>query len=184
METQILSFYPTPVGTRFITLFGYSSKGVPGLEINGLGKYGKNLKEKIIYLNRIRKIKTPIRRIVISLDANELDPNAGAAQLRWLELPALLVFWHLIGAIKVASLEDCICSGEVKVGGEIVHLSPPSDLFEKMPESEEGHKIIQARPCSKLWHMDSKLFLGHIPNLQFKTYMERVSETPIKSIIA
>lgn len=185
METQIQSFYPTPIGTKFITVFGYSTKGVPGLEINGLGKFGKNLKEKIIYLNKIRRIKIPIRRIVISLDANDLDSGAGASQLRWLELPALLAFWHLVGAIKVSTLEDCLCAGEVKVSGEVIHLHPAKDFLFKIPEGfSEDMKIIQKSPFEGLWHMDSKMFLEHIPNMRFKTYMERVSETPMKSIIA
>ena len=152
METQVQSFYPTPIGTRFISIFGYSSKGVPGLEINGLGKFGKNLKEKIIYLNRIRKIKVPVRRIVISVDANDLESNAGANQLRWLEFPMLLAFWHLIGALKVSTLEDCVCAGEIKVNGEIIHLHPPKDFLSKIPPAISADlKIIQQLDYDGLW---------------------------------
>jgi hypothetical protein len=43
METQIKAFYKTPQGIRFVTLFGYASKGVPALEINGFGKLSKNI---------------------------------------------------------------------------------------------------------------------------------------------
>ncbi|MEX0799399.1 MAG: hypothetical protein WD025_08135 [Bacteriovoracaceae bacterium] len=185
METQVQSFYPSPIGIKFISVFGYSTKGVPGLEINGLGKFGKNLKEKIIYMNKIRKIKIPVRRVVISLDSNELDPSANWNQLKWLEFPTLLAFWHLVGAVKVSTLEDCLCAGEIKVGGEVIHLRPPPNFLNKLPESfPKELKIIQKESNEDLWHMDSKLFLEHIPNLRFKTHMESVSETPIKSIMA
>ena len=185
METQVQSFYPTSIGTRFITIFGYSTKGVPGLEINGMGKFGKNLKEKIIYLNKIRKIKVPIRRIVISLDSNDLEGQTNFNQLKWLELPTLLAFWHLIGAIKVSTLEDCLASGEIKVNGEIIHLHPAEDFLRKLPPGFSADlKIIQKEPSEDLWHLDSNLFLENIPRLKFKTYMESVSEIPIKSIMA
>lgn len=185
METRIQAFYPSPSGMKFITIFGYSTKGVPGLEINGMGKFGKNLKEKIVYLNRIRKIRMPVRRIVISLDVNDLDPAASSRQLKWLELPALLTFWHLIGVVQAATLQDCLCSGEVKVNGEIVHLAPPAGLESRMPFTEnQGMKIIHESPCKEFLYLDSRLFLKNIPGLIFRTHMERVSETPMKSIIA
>lgn len=170
METRIQAFYPAPLGTKFITIFGYSTKGVPGVEINGFGKFGKNLKEKIIYLNKIRRIRVPVRRIAISLDANDLDQSAGPGQLKWLELPALLAFWHLIGALPAATLEDCLCSGEIKVGGEIIHPKAPQDLRDKVPAHMGGDlKIIQSLPCEGLFHLDSEMFLEGIPGLSFRT---------------
>lgn len=191
METQVQSFLRTPMGVKFITVFGYASKGVPGLEINGLGKFGKNVKEKIIYISRIRKIKTPIRRFVISVDVNDIEPNTGSNQLKWLEFPVLMAYWHLVGALKASTLEDCICAGEIKVSGEVTHLSPPENFSSKLPPALSGLaqdlKIIQEDPVEGMWHMDSKLFLEHIPGLEFRTYspyIERVSETPIKSAIA
>ena len=44
METQLQTCYFTKKGPHLITLFGYSTKSIPGLEINGLGKYGKAIK--------------------------------------------------------------------------------------------------------------------------------------------
>lgn len=180
METQIQAFYPSAVGTQFLTVFGYSSKGVPGLEIHAPNKQTRNLKEKIIYLNRIRGIKLPVRRIVLCVDVNEV--SAHGAQLKWLELPILLAFWHLIGALNVPRLDDCICSGEVRVSGEIVHYHPNKDFGMKMPSSfTKNLKMIHTVPVDELWHIDSRMFLSHIPELSFQTYMESDSEIPMNS---
>ena len=82
METQIKAFYKTPQGIKFVRVFGFSTKGVPSLEINGLGKLSKNVKEKIIYLTRTRKLQIPMRRFVICLDLNELSEK-DVNHLKW-----------------------------------------------------------------------------------------------------
>jgi hypothetical protein len=56
METQLQSCYFTKKGPSLITLFGYSSKSIPGLEINGLGKFGKSIKEKLMPLGDDMKV--------------------------------------------------------------------------------------------------------------------------------
>ena len=47
METEIKSYIKTKTGIKVITIFGYASRGVPGVEINGVGKLSKNIKEKL-----------------------------------------------------------------------------------------------------------------------------------------
>ena len=68
MDTQIKSFYKSPQGIKFVTIFGHATKGVPALEINGVGKLSKNIKEKLIFITRTRKLPIPLRRFVICVD--------------------------------------------------------------------------------------------------------------------
>ena len=76
METQLHSCYFTKKGPELVTLFGYSSKSIPGLEINGLGKYGKAIKEKIIFVTRTRGLQIPIKRFVLNVELFYFLPSS------------------------------------------------------------------------------------------------------------
>ena len=92
METQIYSYFKTPKGLKVVTIFGYATRGVPGLEITGFGKLSKNIKEKLIYITRTRKLKLPTKRFVICIDINDFDHDSTSQDLKWLEFPTLLIF--------------------------------------------------------------------------------------------
>lgn len=174
METEIRSFISTTMGTQVADIFGYSTNGIPGFEIHGLGKQGKSLKEKIIYMTRLRKIRVPNKRIVVNVDFGELNTQISEKQLLWLEYPILLLYWYLIGVLPIRRLDDCIASGRLEVKGEIVHAPIPKDLLQKLSHIFNPIQMRQLKLiCSEkhscgLWNIDSRLLLEHIPNLNFK----------------
>jgi hypothetical protein len=173
METQINSFFTTAHGSKVITIFGYSTKGVPGLEVIGMGKLAKNIKEKCIYLTRIRRLSTPLRRFVICVDLNDLDDKIGWQHLKWLEFPILLAYWHMAGLIPVNKLEDCLTAGHVNAKGEVVHLPLPEDIQDKLkqkfnPLISQGIKHISCGEDEKLWNINSSMLCEHIPQMSFK----------------
>jgi hypothetical protein len=191
METQIKALYKTPQGIKFVTIFGYASKGVPSLEINGAGKLSKNIKEKLIYFTRLRKLPIPLRRFVVCLDLNELNIQS-TQNLKWLEFPLLLTYWYLCGLIPIKKLDNCIASGWIKTNGEIFQMDLPAsfkDVFRESfnPIEQKSMKLISVynKHGGALDIIDSSLLLEHIPNLNFKVdYIERASAIPTNSLMA
>jgi len=192
METQIHSFYQSPKGAKLVTIFGYATKGVPGLEINGAGKLSKNIREKLIYLTRTRRLSLATKRFVICVDINDLDTSQDWGQLKWLEFPILLLFWYLAGLIPISKFDDCLCAGWISSSGEIYQKEQPKELTrllrEKLnPVEMKSLKYItmaETEESSPLWTIDSHLLLEHIPNLKFKIdYIDKVSDKPINSFI-
>lgn len=175
METRLNSFYITPMGTKTITLFAYATKGVPGLEVNGISKFSKNIKEKIIFITKQRNIKIPNLRYVLCIDMNDFDERLGWAQLKWLELPLLLTYWHLAGVIKIKKLDNCFCAGEIKVTGDIIHLYPPNDLLEKINNDKRFHRwsFIQNFSSEDVNVLNSEYLFQDIPELRIKNYKQR-----------
>lgn len=93
METQLQSCYLTKKGPSLVTLFGYSTKSVPGLEINGLGKYGKFIKEKIVFITRSRGLQIPLKRFVLNVEISDDLGDLESSSVKWLEYPLLLHYW-------------------------------------------------------------------------------------------
>lgn len=168
METQVKAFYQTNKGFEVFTIFGYATKGVPGLEINGAGKLSRNIKEKLIFLTRNRKLLIPHNRFVICVDQNDQLQN-DEQLLKWLEFPLLLTYWYLAGLIPIKKLENCISSGWMKANGEIFHydLSDQmrNQILRRLPpiEREQCLFIGGAESC-----IHSSMLLEHIPGLSFK----------------
>lgn len=162
MNTQIQSYAFSARSPGPVTLFGYSSKSVPGLEINGMGKYGKILKEKIIYLTRSRQLSIPLNRYVISF---EYDLDCDVKALRYLDLPILIMYWYLAGLIKMGRLDNCLISGTI---------SPSGVIEEKMDKElirialEESWLLIGSSASeNSVPSISIRELLGHIPQLTF-----------------
>jgi len=174
MESEIRSFINTSNGSRLINIFGYTSRGIPGFEVHGLGKHNKEIKEKLIYLTRLRKIRVPPRRVVINIDTGEYELKSTDKNILWLDYPILLLYWYLIGILPIKQLNDCIAIGKVSVQGEIEHGLIPNDLLKSLgcqfnPVEMRQLKLIGAKKINcGLWNIDSKLLLEHIPQLSFK----------------
>ncbi|EQC48914.1 hypothetical protein M899_3170 [Bacteriovorax sp. BSW11_IV] len=118
MQTYLKSLVPSLGKKCFIDLFGYTTKGIPGLEIIGLGKRGKLLKEKVIFLTRSLQVEVPHRRYVLCFDDERLL-ELGVDDFRNLELPVLILFWSLAGVIPFRKLDDCCSLGRFNIRGEI-----------------------------------------------------------------
>lgn len=192
METQIYSYVQTPKGPRVITIFGYATRGVPGIEISGCGKLGRNIKEKLIYMTRVRKLKLPTKRFVICVDLNDLEFDLPQAELKWIEFPILLMFWYLAGLIPIKKLDDCICAGWVDTRGDIFQSFAPVMLKQMMrkkvnPVVLNSLKLITSVSNEEhgLWSIDTSMLLEHIDQLNFKIdYIDKLSATPLNSSIA
>lgn len=119
MQTQIYSSFLTKKGAQPVILFGYSTKSIPGLEINGLGKYGKAIKEKIIFLSKKNHIKIPLSRFVLNIEISDEWGEVSSQNVMWLEYAFLLLYWHLAGALPLCSLDNCFALGSIKAEGII-----------------------------------------------------------------
>lgn len=117
MQTQIYSSFLTKKGAEPVILFGYSSKSIPGLEINGLGKYGKGIKEKIIFLTKKNQIKIPLLRFVLNVEISDEWGEVNSQNVKWLEYAFLLLYWHLAGALPLRTLENCFALGAIRAEG-------------------------------------------------------------------
>ncbi len=129
MQTQIQGVFSHMRGYELVKIFGYTSQGLPGIEIIGMGAAGRILKEKMIFLSRSRSMKFPLKRYVLGVEMDESAKTFGDDSLRWLEFPFLLCFWTLCGFLPITKLDDCIAAGKISVNGTIEELSFPKKIY-------------------------------------------------------
>ncbi|MCK5073579.1 MAG: hypothetical protein KAQ98_09155 [Bacteriovoracaceae bacterium] len=119
MDTRITALYPIGCSWARTNIFGYASKGIPGLEIVGLGKNGKTIKEKFIFITRREKLRLPLKRYVICIEEFSTEKDIMLSNLRWIELPMLVLFWSMAGLLPIGRLDDCLAAGKIQVDGMI-----------------------------------------------------------------
>lgn len=73
MEIKINAIVPNRSNYQWSEIFGYTSKGQPGIEVIGLGSKGRAIKEKLTYLSKRRKLQFPVLRFVICAEGDDLD---------------------------------------------------------------------------------------------------------------
>jgi hypothetical protein len=167
METQLQSCYLTKKGPSLVTLFGYSTKSVPGLEINGLGKYGKFIKEKIVFITRARGLQIPLKRFVLNVEISDDLGDLESSSVKWLEYPLLLHYWFLAGFIPISKLDNCFAIGSVTPSGIIEE--PISQDFIELCEGQNLHLISSVNEVkSPMGFIDARELLGQIMHLEFK----------------
>lgn len=132
MQTKINSLIKTKVGWERVTIFGYSNRSVPGLDIQGLGSHGRNMKEKFIFICKERKISFPFKRYILCVDLSEIKTNLEKDSITYLELPLLMVFFYLGGFLPIRTLEDCLSVGHISVAGKIFEPEIPMDKFDDL----------------------------------------------------
>lgn len=130
-----------------VDIFGYASKGIPGIEILGIGKHGRMIKEKFVYLSREKKIKFPCKRFVLCIEGDLENKKFKEEEFRYLELPLLIMLWSLSGELPVSNLDDCFSIGKISVIGEISSFELKEELQIKLWENlihfeEKKFKII------------------------------------------
>jgi hypothetical protein len=144
MNRQMFAMVPKNNDLSFCELFGYRTRGLPGLEIVGLGQRGRLIKEKLLYLNRKNNIKVPPRRYVICIEDQMVEKLKGE-DLHWLELPLLIMYWSMAEIIPIKNLEDCFCGGKINASGKITMAPIPIESLASVNERlESGQKIITA----------------------------------------
>ncbi|HXH74661.1 MAG TPA: hypothetical protein VNJ08_06825 [Bacteriovoracaceae bacterium] len=166
METQLQSCYFTKKGPSLITLFGYSTKSVPGLEINGLGKYGKAIKEKIVYITRSRGLQIPLKRFVLNVETCDDLGDLEGASVKWLEYPLLLHYWFLAGLLPISKLDNCMAIGSLTPSG-LVEEFFNEDVM-KLCDEYDLHLIASTSNFeSPRGVIDGKDLFGRIASLDF-----------------
>lgn len=118
MQTYINSFQIIDRKFKTFKIFGYSSKGMPGVEVVGFGKQSRLLKEKLIYFTKTYGIRVSNRKYVICLEEDEsrvLQNN----EMLWFEVPSLILLWTLADVFPLKNINECFCSGKLRATGEI-----------------------------------------------------------------
>jgi hypothetical protein len=167
METQLQSCYFTKKGPALVTLFGYATKSVPGLEINGLGKYGRAIKEKIVFVTRTRQLQIPLKRFVLNVElSDELGDLEGSA-VKWLEYPLLLHYWFLAGLLPISKLDNCLALGSLSPSGLVEE--PLSLAVVELCDAHNLHLISSSGDVnSPRGVIDGKDLFGQVTELEFK----------------
>ena len=165
METQLQTCYFTKKGPKLVTLFGYSTKSVPGLEINGLGKYGKAIKEKIVFITRSRQLQIPLKRFVLNAEITDDLGDLESSSVKWLEYPLLLHYWFLAGLLPISKLDNCLAVGSLTPNGDV--LEPLYPEVVKLCSLHQLHLIASTMVESTEGIIDGKDLFGAIAELQF-----------------
>ncbi|MCK6594261.1 MAG: hypothetical protein L6Q33_03605 [Bacteriovoracaceae bacterium] len=131
-------------------VFGYTTKGIPGIEIVGLGKHGRQMKEKFIYLSKERGIRYPHLRYILCVEGEIEGKKFKNEEFRYLELPLLLMLWKMADVLPIYELTDCFAAGKISIQGEIDYLQLPlktqEHLFHELGQESVGiPKLIAPR---------------------------------------
>lgn len=174
METQMKGMVMGPKGPKGINLFAYSTNGLPGLEIHLGNLSTKNLREKFIFLTKVRRLSIPIKRYVIcaELEGMKIDEE----QISYLELPLLILYWHLAGLIPLMNLSSCFTQGSISSLGQIHHASFPEAIYLNL--KKEFEKIGQ-RNFTLILEGDASLFhrIQCLPTLEILSSIEGLTLT-------
>ena len=115
-----------------VDIYGISSRGIPGLEINGLGKRGKLLKEKINFITtRYLVTKKNVKRFVISIESSCAEEKIREKGLD-LEVPIIILYWTLLGVLPLKNLDECLALGRISV--DFIVSSPNFDEIWNHPD--------------------------------------------------
>lgn len=167
METQLQSCYFTKKGPALVTLFGYATKSVPGLEINGLGKYGKAIKEKIVFVTRTRGLQIPLKRFILNVEITDDLGDLESNSVKWLEYPLLLHYWFLAGLLPISKLDNCFAVGSLNPSGLVEE--PVSGLIVALCDQNNLHLISSHSMIeSPNGVIDGKDLFGQVATLEFK----------------
>ena len=173
MQAPLHSFIQRHQKSHLISLFGYASRGIPGLEINGLGSSGKIIKEKILFLTRKNELPIPPRRYALTVEAEGVDHKMMKAKAHELDFPLLVLYWYLAGHIPLAKIDDCLTSGKMTVDGYVIQTQVPFGIKTKLqrklnPTVVKSIKFISSNPHEDFWTIDSHQLLQHVPAMKFR----------------
>lgn len=165
METQLQTCYFTKKGPALITLFGYSTKSIPGLEINGLGKYGKAIKEKIVFVTRTRQLQIPLKRFVLNVEMSDELGDLESASVKWLEYPLLLHYWYLAGLLPISKLDNCFAIGSLSPNGDVEE--PIDSGVIGLCDDHDLHLIASRNVEAPNGVIDGRELFGQVAQLRF-----------------
>jgi hypothetical protein len=161
METQLQTCYFTKKGPALITLFGYATKSVPGLEINGIGKFGRAIKEKIVFITRSRGLQIPLKRFVLNVEMSDDLGDLESSSVKWLD------YWFLAGLLPISKLDNCLAVGSLTPSGVVEE--PLNYLVIDLCEKFDLHLIAStAGMDGPRGVIDGKDLFGAVADLDFK----------------
>jgi hypothetical protein len=167
METQLQSCYFTKKGPALVSLFGYATKSVPGLEINGLGKYGRTVREKVVFVTRTRGLPIPLKRFVLNVELTDDLGDLEGAAVRWLEYPLLLHYWFLAGLLPITTLDNCLALGALNPGGLVEE--PYGPAIADLCAANGLHLISSTSPApGPARVIDARDLFGAVARLEFR----------------
>ena len=122
MFLRINSILPTTQDYKVVSLFGYRTNGIPGIELKGLPNNQNIVREQLVYLSKMFGIKVPIRRFHLCIDMPKefLRMKKDLVEDRFLDLPLLLLYWSLAEVIKIQELEYVFSFGRIEPDGQII----------------------------------------------------------------
>lgn len=100
--------------------YGYTSHGYPEIKLYGLGKAGQIIKEKIKFVSRVNNVRPPFKRYYLIVEISDRLCQLSFEESRWLELPLLLLYWNLVGAININHMENCYTYGMIDASLDII----------------------------------------------------------------
>ncbi|MFL5784248.1 MAG: hypothetical protein ACJ76H_06560, partial [Bacteriovoracaceae bacterium] len=133
---------------------------------NGLGKYGKAIKEKIVYITRTRQLQIPLKRFVLNVELTDDLGDLESNSVKWLEYPLLLHYWYLAGLLPISKLDNCFASGSLTPSGLVEE--PPYRSISSLIEIPELHLISGLDRECPLGIIDGKDLFQGISTLNFK----------------
>jgi hypothetical protein len=161
MQTQLQTCLFLKNQIIYLPLFGYSSRSVPGLEINGIGKLGKNIKEKIIYVSKTYGIKSSTKKYVLCLDQQMGLEDSTVTTYQNLELPLFLMYLYLTGNFPMNKLDNCFASGVITPGGRMKDMLP-----KLIPEKFILLHIDNHPSCLADNRLDLKEIISHFKSIE------------------
>jgi hypothetical protein len=174
MYTRIKAVIEKPGGPKAVEVFGYATKGIPGLQVIGMGSSANAIKEKFLYLSKVHELKIPARKYIICIeekDRGEFKNN----ERQWLELPCLILFWSLANQLPIKKLEDCFCGGKVSSCGQVESLNFKEkdliDLHKSFPRIDKKIKFIGAGKINlpeEIGHLPLEGLFGNMKKLYYK----------------
>lgn len=122
MFLRINSILPVGRDYKVVSLFGYRSNGVPGIEIKGLPCSQNIVREKLVYLSKLYGVKVPIRKFHLCLDLPKEVTKLKKELVndRCFDLPLLLLYWSLAEIVNIQNIEYCFALGTIQPDGRIL----------------------------------------------------------------
>ncbi len=165
MGTSLSGIIPIGKRIKIVEVFGYSTKGIPGLEIIGLKNLSRQMREKFVFIGKIKNIPIPLKRYVLCVESTVDSEKLTDEELRFLEFPLLLLYWSLAGVIQMGNLSDCLASGKIDPNGNLKSYDFPKEILDWLALKGEKNPLRLLVPRS-----------FSIPENLYKLPMEDVME--------
>lgn len=138
MISKVISAAPIGYEAEIIEVEGDSSRGLPTLQIVGMGnKSIDEAKERVRSAITNSNLDFPTKKLTINLAPAEI-PKDGT----YLDLPIAISILTLSGQLKHTEIENCGFAGELSLSGDIKPVRGILNIVEKIAEKQSGEIFI------------------------------------------